>query len=252
MQGLAMDGRFGVAAAIRRRLAWPHPEWWALALSAAAWLVIVATALFTAASGDSHHASLSHSINLTTSLKNWLLMTVAMMFPLSIGAIQATAHRSLWRRRHRAIAGWLVGYLAVWLLVGVTLWLISTLLLTRPMLASRSVVAIAFLLAASWQVAPTRARALARCHHTQPIAPAGWRADYDCVRYGWTMGVWCSMTCGALMVACWLVGHGPPGVIAMAFATLIGFTERYVARPDPRWLAASIVVMAMIVVSVSW
>ena len=248
MQSVTLDGRYGVATLVRRQLAWPHPEWWALALSAGAWAVIVATTWFRA-SGDGHHA---HSIDLATAAQNWLLMTLAMMVPLSTGAIQATADRSLWRRRHRAIAGWLVGYVAVWMLIGVALWLITTLPLARSVVSSRVAVAIAFLLAAAWQVAPARARALARCHHTQPLAPTGWRADYDCVRYGWTIGLWCSMTCGVLMAACWLVGHGVTGVIAMGIATAVGLAERRVSRPDPRWLAAPIVGMGVIVLSASW
>ncbi|HEX3133525.1 MAG TPA: DUF2182 domain-containing protein, partial [Planctomycetota bacterium] len=160
MQGLAIDGRHSVATVIRRELAWPHPEWWALALSAAAWSVIIATILFPRVSGDGHHAS--HSIDLTGSAQNWLLMTLAMMLPLSTGAIKATADRSMWRRRHRAIAGWLVGYVAVWMVIGVALSLITALPLARSVLSSRLVVGGAFLLAAAWQLTPARARALAQ------------------------------------------------------------------------------------------
>ena len=106
-----------------RLIAWRHPEWWSLALSAgaAAALLVFHTHIFAEASA--HHASRlpppSIAAAATIAFAQWLLMVVAMMVPLAAGAIRTTAARSLWRRRHRAIAAFLAGYLAPWAIAGV-------------------------------------------------------------------------------------------------------------------------------------
>ena len=79
--------------------AWRRPEWWSLALCAAAWLLMVRR----------HWHGIS----------GWMLMTFAMMLPMVVDSIRATAERSLWRRRHRAIAAFLIGYLSLWIVIGV-------------------------------------------------------------------------------------------------------------------------------------
>src|SRR5262245_26892105 len=216
-----------MAAAVRARVAWPHPEWWTLAMSAVAWTLI-------AAPRPPHH---DHGVVAHT--RDWLLMIVAMMLPLSVASIQATAARSLWRRRHRAIAWWLAGYLTPWFMLGAAVsfaW--------RPV--SAPVAALAFIVAGLWQVSTLRARALKRCHRTPSLAPTGWRANYDCARYGWTTGVYCVAACGALMVACSLLGHGPIGLAGMVATTMVGAAERYLIRPDQRWLAGGLALQAVV------
>jgi hypothetical protein len=173
-------------------------------------------------------------------------MVAAMMFPLASGAMHAVAARSLWRRRHAAIAWWLAGYTAPWLAVGLALsTVLSALGYSQAM--PRWAVVIAFTVAAIWQVTPRRERALRQCHRVVPLAPNGWRANRDCIRYGWTIGVPCVAACGPLMVACSLVGHNPFGLAAMVAATIAGLAERYMTRPDPRWFAAAFTAQAMLV-----
>jgi len=100
---------------------------------------------------------------------------------------------------------------------------------------------------------PLRARSLKRGHRTQPLAPTGWRANYDCVRYGWTTGVHCVATCGVLIAACWLLGHGALGLAGMITAMTIGLAERYMIRPNQRWLAAALSLVAVVAASTaSW
>lgn len=223
MTGAIVRPRVAVAA-IRRRIIWRHPEWWALALSAAAWFVLVSEAAVS--SGTTHDAHRGATAN----VRDWLLMILAMMLPLSVAAIQATADRSLWRRRHQAIAAWLSGYIGVCLLFGVAF--VMSLRLFGSTVQSSTVVAVSFLIGAAWQLSPARARVLAACHRPQPLAPDGWRANYDCARHGWTTGIWCSLACGPLMFACWTLGHGVPGVCAMVVATTIGVAERYMPQPS--------------------
>jgi hypothetical protein len=215
---------FGPVAGFRARTIWRHPEWWALALSAAAWSIIVGDAFSSWSAPHRMHAG--DAIALGALTRDWLLMVFAMMMPLSITSIRATAERSLWRRRNRAIAGWLLGYTAACLIPGLLLSIVVTALLGAAR-SSAGFIALSIAAAAMWHVTTPRSRALMTCHRTQPLAPDGWRADFDCLRYGWTTGVSCSLACGGLMFASWLAGHGPFGVAAMVIATTIGVVERY-------------------------
>ena len=45
-------------------------------------------------------------------------MTAAMMTPLVLGQAHDLAVASLWRRRYRAVIGYLVGYLLAWTVLG--------------------------------------------------------------------------------------------------------------------------------------
>ena len=168
-----------------------YPEWWTLGLSAAAWVAMLQP--------HAHHRA---------PLLQWLLMTVAMMFPVMLDSIRATAERSLWKRRNRAIAGFLLGYLACWMLAGAIL--IAIRIPAEPRFA-----AAALLIAAAWQCTRAKRIALTGCHATMPLAPRGWRADRDCIRYGWLLGTRCVVSCWALMLACFLTGHALAAMIAL-------------------------------------
>jgi predicted metal-binding membrane protein len=149
----------------------------------------------------------------TSALVDWIVMVAAMMLPLVFDHLQYAATRSLWRRRQRAVIGFFCGYIAVWMLGGVAA------LAAAPLLTVPLAVAIAFL----WQLTPWKRRALIACHATMPLAPDGWRADRDCVRYGWSIGSACVVTCGAMMLACAVIGHSLP---AMVVVTMIAAAER--------------------------
>jgi predicted metal-binding membrane protein len=202
------------------RIAWRHPEWWALAIAACAWMAMLQP-----------HAHHSHG-----AFALWVLMTLAMMVPMVVLPMRTAAERSLWRRRHRAIAGFLIGYLACWAIVGI--------LIARIEL--RFGAAIAFAIAAAWQLTPQKRRALTACHRTMPLAPRGWRADRDCIRYGLRIGARCVISCWALMLACVLTGHA---LLATRFVTTILLYERDTRRPhhlaiSAALLAASVVTLA--------
>jgi predicted metal-binding membrane protein len=154
-------------------------------------------------------------------LANWMLMTVAMMLPLVVPQVRFVADRSLWRRRHRAIAGFLIGYLAIWFLVGIAVSFVEP----TPVLA-----AAAFAVAGTWQLTRYKRVAMASCHRPMPLAPRGWRADRDCIRYGWMVGTYCVASCWALMFACAMAGHH---LVAMVGVTAVMYAERY-TRPRRR------------------
>ena len=194
-----------------RHLTWRHPEWWSLALSVAAWLVLL--------SSPEHY--LSHR-TIGASLLLWLLMVVAMMFPLVIAQVRDTAFRSLWPRRHRAIACFLAGYLFPWVVFGMAILAIRS---TWTVVPSTSAV-VGILIAVVWQLSPLKRHALRRCHQVIPLAPRGWRANVSCVRFGWRIGGGCIGACGGLMTACALMDHS---MLTMSVATVLAISDRFYA-----------------------
>jgi predicted metal-binding membrane protein len=222
-----------------RRAAWRYPDWWCLALSAGAWLVLLSGAATVATHPG--HAGAPHAA--LGSPAHWVLMLLAMMLPLVRGPVRVTAGRSLWSRRNRAISGFLAGYLAVWTGAGAAALAAFAVAGTRYWLEPAAGGAVAFAVAALWQQTPTRRRALMACHRTLPLAPRGWRADRDCVRYGWTIGTACLVTCWPLMAACLFLPHS---TVAMAGAGILAGIERYTPRPDQRMIRAGMVAAAVV------
>lgn len=173
----------------------------------------------------------------------WLIMVVAMMFPVVIDPIRTTATRSLWHRRHRAIGGFLMGYLGPWMVFGVAVSVAVFELRMQTGLEQAVAAPVGFGAAVLWQLTPTKHRAILACHRTLPIAPSGWRADRDCLRYGWVVGSSCLVSCWALMLACVLAEHSIPIMIC---ATVVGWTERNRPRPNQLLLCAVITVFGLI------
>jgi predicted metal-binding membrane protein len=170
-------------------------------------------------------------------------MSVAMMVPLVAESMRSAAARSLWARRHRAIAGFLGGYLSVWFIAG--LIISGALFEIGGVLQSHSMAATAagFGLAAAWQLTPAKRRGLWSCHRSIPMAPEGWRADRDAIRFGWMIGGGCVVSCWALMTACAAASHSLP---AMLFATGVGVAERRQFRPNLRRFSGVTAVFAVL------
>jgi predicted metal-binding membrane protein len=222
-----------------RDLSWRYPEWWSLALSAAAWMALGAL-------GDSQHHG-SDAVRWAWWTATWLLMVVAMMVPLVSGSIHFTAVRSLWRRRHRAIAGFLAGFLGLWLLAGLAALgaaeVLDSVQWSRPAASMAG-----FILAAAWQHAPARQRALVACHGSASLAPLGWQADRDCIRYGWTIGRRCLVACWVVMLAYLAAGHG---LLLMAGVTGVVMVERYSRRPNRYAMSGALAVLGAVVLCFS-
>lgn len=211
-------------------LLWRHPEWWALALSAAAWVLM---ALHGARHQGHEHA---HSLSVSNEFLKWMLMIAAMMLPLIVDSVRTTAFRSLRSRRHRAMVLFLVGYLTLWGAAGLPVaWARSSSWNHSPI-----AVGIAFLLASVWSISPIHRRGLIACHQTRPLAPLGWRADFHCVQFGLIIGNACALSCWPLMLACTVSGHN---VVAMVAGATIGALERFSFRPPHRAIAAAQIVI---------
>ncbi len=191
-----------------RRFVWRFPEWWSLALTIAAWVVLFSTP---------RHV-LSHQ-STAAALQWWMLMVVAMMLPLVTAQVRHAAFHSLWSRRHRAISWFLAGYLVPWLAFGAFVVVVQG----QVVVDRRAATIIAIVIAVAWQFSSSRRRALRRCHQVIPLAPRGWRADSSCLRYGWSVGASCVWACWALMMACAVADHS---MWTMGAATLVASLDR--------------------------
>jgi predicted metal-binding membrane protein len=229
-----------------------HPEWWVLAVSAGAWLVLAVAAqhrmlpaLCLAPSTDPLTASLAglqaaqKSSQLAWEVADWVLMIAAMMLPLVVLPVRHVAFRSFRDRRHRAIAEFLAGYVGVWILAGMALLPVPIAASALGATQNRLVVAIGYSIAVAWQLTPFKMGALRRCHRTVPLAPDGWRAAAACIRFGLGSGGSCLASCWALMAVPVLTSHG---LAAMACIQAVMVRERYQRRPRPQ-TAASILLL---------
>jgi predicted metal-binding membrane protein len=165
-------------------------------------------------------------------------MVAAMMLPLTIPHVRHVAQSSLWRRRHRGIAGFLAGYVAVWMLAMMAI--VAALGLGSRFAGWTVVAGVVTAAAVLWEVAPGRRRLLHRCTRTVPLAPRGWRADADCARFGVLAGVSCVSVCWALMAACVVFSHSL-GVMAVLFG--VQLSGRY--RRDPSPVLAAVAVLGV-------
>lgn len=205
-----------------QRFFWLYPDWWCAALSCLAWAMLLQGAWTHAG-----HAAHRMAQPLSLELAHWLLMVAAMMIPFLLPTLRAAAVSSLWSRRHRAMALVLTGYLAPWLALGAAAAAIRSL----PVMHSPFAPAIAFSAAALYIASPWHSRGLIRCHRRVPLAPEGWRADRDCLHYGFVIGNACVTSCWLLMLACALTGHD---AIAMLAGLAIAIAERRSLRPRSR------------------
>lgn len=157
----------------------------------------------------------------------WMLMVVAMMLAVLAPHARQVAMRSLWRRRHRAMIGYLSGYLTVWAVVGVPI--VGALYGAHQPHPGAGVTAAALFGAGVGMSARARRRVMRRCGAFQIGAVRGAAADRDCAVAGWRAGWLCALTCGPVILAMG-VGHHYPMLMAGLLALLL--TER--ARgPNP-------------------
>jgi predicted metal-binding membrane protein len=235
---------------IRRR-----PTLWAEAAAAAAWVALAAGsvaawgrsspgegaalahgALWICAIGvagspaaGAHAASTGASLSLASLLAAapmWALMSGAMMVPAAMPAVQHVAVHSLYWRRRRAMAEFLLAFLAVWLAFSV--FVLGPLTSWAP---ARSPLALpaALALAALWQLTPFKWRALRACHRPIPLPPGGWRATVGTGRFGLLNGSACLASCWAIMTAVALTGS--PLLLWMAAATGLICLEKLNLKP---------------------
>ena len=159
-------------------------------------------------------------------LTDWGLMAAAMMLPVAVPAARHVAQNSLRRRRRRAVAELLAGYLAIWIAFGpLALAAISA---TSRFVAPAFVLAGTLVLAAGWQMSPWIKTFRRRCHRTVPLPPTGLPADVGAVRFGLRHGAACAGVCWPLMLVAAVLLHA--GIVWMVVLAALIAGQRLVPR----------------------
>ncbi|MCA1456619.1 DUF2182 domain-containing protein [Bradyrhizobium sp. BRP22] len=143
-----------------------------------------------------------HGINATAILATalWIVMVIAMTAPLLAQPIAQLRLRSLARRRNRSLGLFAAAYLLVWIAAGPVLLAVPKAVEVLAGAVDLPAITIAVAIAALWQAAPLRQRALNRCHRLPNLSAFGTAADRDCIQFGLTHGLWCAATCAPLML----------------------------------------------------
>lgn len=186
--------------------------------------------------GHDHALGLGGSHSFAVGLAWWAAMAVAMMVPVTLAAVRHVALSSSWPRRHRAVAVFLAAFLGVWVAVGALLVAVNGMVVAR--FGPAVTVVVAFAAAAAWQLSATKRRWLRRCGRTVPLAPRGWRADWDCARFGAGAGWSCVVSCWALMAATVAAAHS---LVVMAVLFGVQLSER--SRRRPASVASALVIV---------
>lgn len=180
----------------------------------------------------------------------WSLMAVAMMAPAALPASGHVAVNSLRRRRGRAVAEFLVAYLALWIAFGL---LVLPAVALLPGEETDALLAAALTVAALWELTPAKRWALNRCHRTSPLPPRGPRASLGSLRFGLLHGSACLGSCWALMLVMalaptarllWCAGLG-----AIALSEKLALRPRRGARRTSALLGLAATVAAVALVA---
>lgn len=243
---LAALERRRAAGSKRLRFYSRYPQWWAVGAAVLAWI-----ALFAQQSEEWMQrlaplwAELCRAPRAAepASLLHWSTMCAAMMLPLALEGLKSTAERSMWSRRHRAMAFYLAGFLVPWLLLGLPVLTVAGHLLEfsiRPEWLAAMLAAAA----AVGKVSNASKLALAACHFVQPLAPVGPKADLDCLKFGLRHSRACLVTCGLSMAAMSVI-HS---LWVMATLTSLSLAERYRLRSSSRIPALAMLVLAALLI----
>src|SRR5262249_28631365 len=127
-------------------------------------------------------------------------MLLAMMPPLLMQPIAHVRSRSLKERAAWAVFVFVTAYSLVWFAAMVIVAATALLLGAAAIELGVSAFLLAIAIAATWQAAPLRQRALNRCHRLPRLSAFGVSADRDCFRFGLTHGLWCAATCAPAML----------------------------------------------------
>src|SRR5215217_5393531 len=206
-----------------RRMWWTHPELSLAAVAAAAWLAVltvhiatgplfIAAQHFSALPPDQGMAGHPYAMSepgwapaFLVSVGLWVLMATAMMLPSALPEARSISLNGKWKRRQRGPALFAIGYLAVWSAVGVLL--LSAAWFMGPKATGPLAISGALAIAAAWESTRWKRLCLRACHRLRSLPPDGWRADRASVREGIRNGVWCTGSCGPMMVVMALAPH---------------------------------------------
>jgi predicted metal-binding membrane protein len=228
---------------------------WLLAPSAAAWLTLLwlsaghhslALCLVPRASlleGFSTHMAAGFAVIAPGRwAAEWVLMIVAMMFPLLAPMVRHVAARNFAAQRERSVGLFVASYALVWLAAAaassVALVAVRSALQAIDLAAWTGLICCA--LAAGWQLSAAKVRAVNRCHGTVPLRPWAPHASRDAIGFGLLHGTRCVRACLPVMVLPLAGGHS---LAAMAAVFAILLAER--ARPKPQYRLSAIILVLL-------
>jgi hypothetical protein len=226
----------------------PGPEQWLWWLAGVAWAYLLVEAAVpdlqalgaTRSTGTTAHMQMGSSSTMAvlhTALM-WGAMVVATMLPLIAWNVRYVGLRSPRARRARATREVVSGWALAWTLGSVVL--IGGTWAAQRVLGPSWTVALAFVLAAGWQLTPVRRRALARCHLTL-APPLGPRATPACRQFGWRLGRDCFITCWATMAAMGAAGHE---VVVLVLLAWLSWRDRRLPVDQPGLATSFLVLLA--------
>lgn len=246
------NNRLSFLTAGPRTLLIRHPEVWVWLLSVFGW-----TFLITDLSASSHNLKYSSSpviycaplkksppevhttfkvqqlssrvsATIQNKLLPWIIMVIAMMFPLLNRPVR---HVAFSVRRKDSIPGifsFLVGYMMAWIIVGLFLLqlpsAVDTLISSKAHFVNALKQSSVFFLAAAVVWLPSRPIRMIKCNQTMPIRIQGIQLYLDSLSYGWKMGFACMKICLLPMAALMLTHHN---IVLMCILTIVLIYERY-------------------------
>jgi len=239
-----------------------RPEWWVLAVSAACWVALLRLSLSSQGSigpgstpmsgGDATLNEMAGMCGVSRAtgwwswrppgeaVGMWVVMTVAMMIPLTIPSLRHVARMVPQAARSAALATFCSAFVLAWIPgVALAVWIHG-----RPPV-SAGIVAAAFVAAGVWELTPMKRRALLACHRTAVIRAAQPGRRRTCWQFGIRRGAWCTASCGPLMVALLLTGHAliPLLVVTVGLAVQRYSSEAHRVRG---WSAAGFSLIAVV------
>jgi predicted metal-binding membrane protein len=256
-----------------------RPEWWTYALSIVVWIWLMFH-LSSANQALNHSENIRYciptefqaiehptyqknftfkekaSINrigkiMVSGLKHWIIMVIAMMFPLLTEPIRHVAFSVRRKDKALGILSFLIGYMITWIVAGLFFllvpFLLNALIGNVSPFVNALIKASGFLMAAIliWQ--PSRLVRMTKCGRTMPLRIDGWRLYLDSIRYGLKMGLACLNMCWVVMAALVLAQHS---IVLMYLVTIVLIYERYLVPhtskfPGYAWVAIAFALFVM-------
>jgi hypothetical protein len=161
---------------------------------------------------------------------DWVLMTAAMMLPLTSAACARVAHAAVPRLRTWAVLLHLAAYVLAWLVPGLVLVPLG---LAAEASGIPGLAAAGLAAALVWSATPLAQSARNEMHRSFGIRGFGGVALLDSMRSGAAQAVPCVVSCWPWMIVPFLFGeiHRPVMVIAAAYL----FLDRMEPPSKPRW-----------------
>lgn len=259
-----------------------HPEWWVCFLFITAWVFLARNSFSgTAGQQDSAHfiyciaapvpnageqqaapiqnALAGQSIlkgilsTIPESMPAWLLMVVAMMFPLLSEPVKHVAFSVRQKDKNPGMLTFLAGYTIAWATAGIFImaiqFYINRLMTGQSYLIRSLVLPSGFMLAALYCWLPVRPVLMARCKLTMPISIKGWQLYTGSLLYGIKMGLICFTICWAPMLALAMTHHS---FILMYAVTIVLFYERYLLPHTSKAAGYAWAAMALALPVIDW